>query len=81
MTKNQLIETIRAALDCPTHFDKPKIVDKDPFFKYGNKAIVICDQCVERMRKAIGLEDGESVPSSFKFWNGDYPFKERKRKN
>jgi hypothetical protein len=66
-TKRDLLAVIRAALDCPSHFEKPKIVQKDKFFRLGDKAIVICDQCVERMHKSLGLEPDESLPTAFHY--------------
>jgi len=53
MTTKQLREVIQAALDCQSHFYPPTIIENDPDFKLGDKAIVICDQCVERMKKAL----------------------------
>ncbi len=66
--RKDLIEVLRTALDCPSHFHKPTIVNNDDFFHLGENAIVICDQCVERMREAIGLTQTEPVPCSFVYW-------------
>ena len=64
---DNLREVIRAALDCPSHFHKPDIKagwrDKDITIDF-NKSIVLCDQCVDRLRKALGLKDNEEVPLS-----------------
>lgn len=70
--RRQLLETIRAALDCPGHFGKVKIVqtkkDREMGFCLGKYAIAICGQCVERMREAIGLEPGEDVHQAYGYW-------------
>jgi hypothetical protein len=63
-----LIEAIRAALDCPSHFYKPTIINNDPDFDISPGAIVICQQCVERLRDAIGLEGNEPVPTNFQYF-------------
>jgi hypothetical protein len=68
-TKAELLEVIRASLDCGSHFHKPTIVNNDKDFAFGDKAIVICDQCVERMREALALDEDESVPTHFQFNN------------
>ena len=68
-TNKQLLEVIRAALDCGSHFHAPTIIENDEFFKIGEKAIVICDQCVDRMRNALGLTQDESVPTAFQWSN------------
>jgi len=62
------LETIRAALDCESHFHKPTIINNDKDFEIGPNAIVICDQCVERMKKALGLAKDDPVPTSFQMW-------------
>ena len=67
-SKNKLLETIRVALDCQSHFHKPTIINNDKDFCIGENAIVICDQCVERMRKAIGLKKGEHIPTNFAYF-------------
>jgi len=78
----ELIETIRAALDCPSHFNQPIIVphktDILDGFTYGDNAIVICGTCVERMREAIGLREGENNLSEFGYYN--YKVVESKKK-
>jgi hypothetical protein len=66
--EKELLEVIRAALDCRTHFHSPTIVENDPDFKIGDKAIVICGQCVDRMREAIGLRPGEECPPHFEYF-------------
>ena len=72
--RKELLSAIRAALDCPSHFGKPTITldksDKAEGFRYGDTAIVLCSQCVERLRKALGLKDGESVPTDFRYFGG-----------
>lgn len=65
--RKEMIEAIRAALDCYTHFHKPTIINNDKDFSIGNNALVICDQCVERLRKVIGLQPNEKVPPGFQF--------------
>lgn len=65
VTNKQLREVIRAALDCPSHFHKPTIINNDDFFSFGADAIVICDTCVQRMRKSLGLNPNDSVPTAF----------------
>ena len=67
-TRRVLVETILAALDCRSHFYEPKIINTDPDFSFGKDAIVICGQCVDRMREAIGLVPGESVPCHFQYF-------------
>lgn len=68
--KSELVDVIRTALDCHSHFGKIKITQKDPDdFLLGDKAIVICEQCVERMRKAIDLKDGETNLSAYGYGN------------
>ena len=75
-TKMDLLSLIRSVLDCPGHFYKPTIKNppkasfkkhKDEIYGYGDHPIVACSQCVDRMRKALALEDGEEVPSSFQY--------------
>lgn len=39
MKKKELLEIIRAALDCGSHFYKPTIIENDPDFKLGPNAI------------------------------------------
>lgn len=71
-SKAQLLHLILSALDCPSHFHKPKIKNApkasfkntDDFLSYGNHPIVLCSQCVDRMREALCLEEGEDCPSS-----------------
>ena len=62
---NTLCEAIRAALDCPSHFDTVTVTCEDPLDQIGDKAIVICTQCVDRLREAIGLAEGVEVPQSY----------------
>jgi hypothetical protein len=64
----QCLETIRAALDCESHFHKPTIINNDKDFAIGDNAIVICDRCVERMKKCLGLGKDDPVPTSFRMW-------------
>ena len=75
-TKAQLLHVILAALDCPGHFYKPTIKNppkatfkkhKDECYGYGANAIVLCGQCVDRMREALCLEKDEPCPSSFQY--------------
>jgi hypothetical protein len=74
-TKAELLHCILTALDCPSHFHKPKIKNPpkasfkktDDYFSYGDHPIVICSQCVDRMREILGLEEGEPCPSSFQY--------------
>ena len=74
-TKVDLLHLILSALDCPGHFYKPKIKNPpkalfkktDPYFSYGDHPIVLCSQCVDRMREALCLEKDEQVPSSFHY--------------
>ena len=66
-TKVELLEVIRAALDCQSHFHKPTIVNNDPVVNLGDTAIVICASCVDRMRKVLCLKTGEDVPTYFQF--------------
>ena len=66
VTRLELLEIIRAALDCPTHFHKPTIIENDPDFHLGDNPLVICSQCVKRMRDALGLKDGEQAPTSYR---------------
>lgn len=67
-SKTELIDTIRAALDCGSHFHKPTIINNDKDFSLGKNPIVICDQCVERMKKVIGVRKGEDNLSHFGYW-------------
>lgn len=67
-SRQECLETIRTALDCQSHFHKPTIIENDKDFKLGKNPIVICEQCVERMKKALGLEKDEHVPTSFQMW-------------
>lgn len=74
-TKLNLLAIIRSALDCPGHFYKPIIKNPpkasfkktDPDFSYGDHPIVLCSQCVDRMRDVLCLEEGEEVPTSFDY--------------
>jgi len=67
-TKLKLLGVIRAALDCPSHFFKPVIKrHKDEIFSYGDHPIVLCSQCVDRMREVLVLENGESCPPAFQY--------------
>ena len=70
--RRQLLETIRAALDCSGHFGEVKLVqtkeDRKMGFCLGKNAIAICGQCVDRMREAIGLEPGEDVHQAYGYW-------------
>ena len=72
-TKMDLLGVIRSALDCPSHFRKPIIKGatfkkhKDEIYGYGDNAIVLCGQCVDRMRAALCLEKGESCPPAFQY--------------
>lgn len=69
-TKVKLLEVIRAALDCPSHFHKPRIIERDKDFKIGESTIVICGQCVDRMREALGLEKDDPAPCNFAHFYG-----------
>jgi uncharacterized protein YnzC (UPF0291/DUF896 family) len=74
-TKVELLHLILSALDCPGHFTAPKIKNPpkasfkkmDTYFSYGDHPIVLCSQCVDRMREALCLEKDEPVPSSFQY--------------
>ena len=69
-TKRELVEAIRAALDCQNHFDNIKIVNKDSAgFSLGKNPMVCCDQCVERMRRAIGVRQDEENLTAFAYEN------------
>jgi hypothetical protein len=65
-TNRQLREAIRAALDCCTHFHKPTIVNNDRDFGFGDHPMVICSQCVDRLRVAIGLKEDEPCPQRYR---------------
>lgn len=65
----ELVDTIRAALDCQAHFHKPTIIENDKDFRLGDKATVICSSCVERMRKVIGIKDNETNLTDFAYYN------------
>jgi len=67
-SRQECLETIRAALDCHTHFHKPTNINNDKDFSMGENPCVICDQCVQRMKKALGLGKDELVPTSFQMW-------------
>ncbi len=62
-TKKELIELLVGIGNCPSHFYKPTIIENDPDFKLGEKAQVICQQCVERLRDILGLTNKEEFPS------------------
>lgn len=64
--RKALREVIRTALDCPTHFKKPTIIENDKDFSLGKNPLVICSQCVFEMRLALDLKAEEEIPSSFK---------------
>ena len=66
--QEELVNTILGALGCQGHFDKPTIIENDPYFKIGEDAQVICGQCVQRMRDAIGVTRNEDVPCHFQYW-------------
>ena len=68
-SKVELLEIIRAALDCPSHIDKPTIINNDKYFTFGDHPMVLCSQCVDRMRSALTLEPGETGPCYFHFEN------------
>lgn len=63
MSRLELLEVIRAALDCPSHFLPPTVINNDPDFDFG-EPLVVCQRCVERMRAALGLRENEAVPAS-----------------
>jgi len=72
VSRRELLEIIRAALDCQPHHDgiikiDPK-VPKGQRMLPGDKAQIICFQCVERMRNALGLEIDEPVPSHLQYF-------------
>jgi hypothetical protein len=54
-----LAQIIQGALDCQNHFHKPDLakgwVDSDFHIDF-EKSQVICEACVDRLRKAIGLQ-------------------------
>jgi hypothetical protein len=74
-SKAELLHVILTALDCPSHFMEPKIKNPpkasfkktDDYFSYGDHPIVLCSQCVDRLREVLCLEEGEPVPSSFQY--------------
>ncbi len=73
-SKLDLLEVILGTLDCPSHFRKPIIrpatfKTKDEDYSYGKGAIVICGQCVNRMRKALILKAGEPIPTNADYFN------------
>lgn len=87
-TKLEMLEVIFSCLDCPGHFYKPVIKGatfkkhKDEDFSYGDHPIVLCSQCVDRLRSIIGLNPGEPVPSPFDFegWKSISSSKKRSSK-
>ena len=56
VTKKELRQVIKAALDCQSHFFKPTIINNDPDFNFGDGSQVICAQCVARMKKILDKE-------------------------
>ncbi len=68
-SKKELVELLVAIGNCPSHFYKPTIIENDPDFKVGEKAQVICQQCVERLRTLLGLTKDEGFPSHFQVFN------------
>ena len=74
-SKAELLHCILTALDCPSHFTAPKIKNPpkasfkkmDTYFSYGDHPIVLCSQCVDRMREMLCLEKDEPCPSSFQY--------------
>ena len=74
-TKAELLHIILSCLDCPSHFTAPKIKNPpkasfkkmDTYFSYGDHPIVLCSQCVDRMREILCLEKDEQCPSSFSY--------------
>jgi hypothetical protein len=54
-----LANVIQSALDCENHFHKPNLKagwrDADNSIDFA-KSIVICEQCVKRMRDILGLQ-------------------------
>jgi hypothetical protein len=66
-TKLVLLETLLAALNCESHFEKPTIINNDPYFTMDG-CQVICDQCVKRIREALDLKDDEGAPSHFQYF-------------
>ncbi len=46
---------ILVCFDCASHFHKPTIIENDPFFKLGPNPMVICTQCVQRLKEVVEL--------------------------
>lgn len=66
-TKTRLLEVILGTLECGDHFHKPTIINNDPDFSMGNP-IVVCEQCVTRMRDVLGIEKDDSIPCHFQYF-------------
>jgi hypothetical protein len=77
----KLLDVIRAALDCRSHFGDVKIVqskeDKRDGFLVGESATVICGLCVDRMWEALGLEKSEHIPQHGEYFNLLWEAKQR----
>jgi len=65
----ELKSVILAAINCETHFHKPRIIERDKDFRLGKRAKVICQACVVRMEKILGLPEGETPPFG-QYFNG-----------
>jgi hypothetical protein len=62
VSRERLLQILVGVLDCQNHYHRPNLKrawrDKDFRIDF-DKAIVVCEQCVDRMRKALELEDGQ----------------------
>ena len=64
-TRTELIETIRAALDCHTHLHRPVIKSTDDYFEFGKRAAVLCQNCVEKLENALRGETHYPFPETY----------------
>ena len=75
-TNGQLRQLLHSILDCQTHFHAPTIINNDDYFSFGERPIVICTLCVERIENTLGLNPGERPsPLAFKDREHESKFK------
>jgi len=79
-TNKELRRLIHTVLDCQTHFHKPRIIETDKDFRLGKGAIVICQECVERLLEAIDLAPDEPVGSPQQFSTKEWERKKARTK-
>ena len=52
-TSDELLDAIRSALDCHSHFNRPTIVNSDAICDYGGRPMVVCSTCVQNFEELL----------------------------